>query len=171
LQVVRTELIMLEKCKCKTAGFTLIELVVIIVVLGILASVAIPKLFNVTREAEEATVANMISSLESTLSMYTAKQLLSDQPIVVHNPFDDLSNIPGNYNGDNDPVDPTNTPDGSWSWQPTGSWIIYNPKGTISGGWINGGERFIAYQVQVVVDGADTVGLRLDTTAPFAYSW
>ena len=162
---------MLKKCKSKTAGFTLIELVVIIVILGILASVAIPKLFSVTREAEIATVSNMISSLESSLSMFTAKQLLYDQPIVAHNPFDDLSNIPSNYNGANDPINPTNTPDGSWSWRTTGNWIMYNPKGPITGGWISGGERFIVYQVQVVVDGTDTVGLRLDTTPPFAYSW
>jgi hypothetical protein len=48
---------------------------------------------------------------------------------------------------------------------------MYNPKGSITGGWLNGGERFIIYQVQVVVDGNDTVGVRLDTTAPYAYSW
>lgn len=162
---------MYENRRNKNGGFTLIELVVIIVILGILASVAIPKLFSVTREAEEVTVANMVASLESVLSMYTAKQFINSQSIVVHNPFDDLSNIPSNYNGINDPVNPTNTQDGTWSWRTTGNWIMYNPKGSITGGWLNGGERFIIYQVQVVVDGNDTVGVRLDTTAPYAYSW
>jgi type II secretory pathway pseudopilin PulG len=151
-------------------AFTLIELVIIIVILGILAAVAIPKLFSVTQEAEIASVANMIASLESAMSMYTAKQYLDGGPVVVHNPFDDLSNIPSNYNGINDPVDPTNTPNGTWSFRTTGDWIIYNPKSSITGGWTSGGEQFIIYEVQVVVDGVDTVGLKLDNSA-YTFSW
>ena len=56
---------MFKKTTNSNAGFTLVELVVIIVILGILAAVAIPKLFSVTQEAEEASVANMLASLES----------------------------------------------------------------------------------------------------------
>jgi prepilin-type N-terminal cleavage/methylation domain-containing protein len=152
------------------SGFTLIELVVIIVVLGILAAIAIPKLFSVSEEAEKAAVANMVSSLESALSAYTAKQFVNGQSIVVHNPFDDLSNTPTNYKGTNDPVNITNTPNGYWSWRTTGNWIMYNPKAKITGGW-NNGEPFIIYRVEAVVDGTDTVGLRLNTTAAYTYTW
>ena len=152
-------------------GFTLIELVIIIVVLGILAAIAIPRLFSVTKEAEMATVDTMVANLESALAIYVSRQYVEDQPIVGHNPFDDLSNVPANYVGVNDPVNPTNTPDGHWSYRPTGGWIMYNPKSSITGGWTSGGERFIIYQVQTVVDGTDIVGLRLTTTGPYAYSW
>jgi len=151
-------------------GFTLIELVVVIVVLGILAAIAIPKLFSVTQEAERAAVANMVGSLESALATYTAKQFVQSQSIAVHNPFDDLSNTPSNYKGINDPVTVANTPDGCWSWRPTGNWIMYNPKAGITGGWLNG-DRFIIYQVQPVIDGVDTVGLKLTTTPAYSYSW
>ncbi len=48
---------------------------------------------------------------------------------------------------------------------------MYNPKAPISGGWLNQGERFIIYKVEAVAEGADTVGLRLNTTSQYAYTW
>jgi type II secretory pathway pseudopilin PulG len=159
------------KSPVSISGFTLVELVVIIVVLGILAAIAIPKLFSVTEEAEKAAVNSMVGSLESALGNYTAKQFVQGGSIAVHNPFDELSNTPSNYKGSNDPVTIANTPNGNWSWRPTGNWIMYNPKANITGGWLNGGERFIIYQVQVVTDGTDTVGVKLTTTPAYTYTW
>jgi len=155
----------------RQSGFTLIELVIIIIIVGILASVAIPRLFSVTEEAETATVANMVSSLESAMSIYTARQYLRANSIEVHNPFDDLSNIPANYNGPVDPVDQLNTPDGTWSWRSSANWIVYNPRAPITGGWINNGESYIVYEIQAVVDDGDVVGLRLTTTDLYDYDW
>ena len=152
-------------------GFTLIELVIVIVIMGILAGVGIPKFLEVRDEAEKAAVEQMVGSLESALTIYCSKQYVDGNSIGIVNPFDQLSNIPSNYKGVNDPVNPTNTPAGTWSFRTSGNWIMYHPKKPITGGWLSGGVRFIIYQVQTVVDGTDTVGLRLTTTPTYVYSW
>ncbi len=46
-------------------GFTLIELVIVIAILGILAAVAIPKLFNITGDAQTAATAGVAGALAS----------------------------------------------------------------------------------------------------------
>ncbi|MCP4631780.1 MAG: prepilin-type N-terminal cleavage/methylation domain-containing protein [candidate division Zixibacteria bacterium] len=53
-------------------GFSLIELVIIIVVLGILASVAIPKYKSIIAESKEASCKGSLGSLRSGISIYYA---------------------------------------------------------------------------------------------------
>jgi MSHA pilin protein MshA len=54
-------------------GFTLIELVVVIVVLGILAAFAIPRYINITSEARIAAVNGMAGGLRSAVALARAK--------------------------------------------------------------------------------------------------
>ncbi len=53
----------------KTRGFTLIELVVVIALLGILAAFAIPRFASLEREARAATVQGLAGSLRSAAAM------------------------------------------------------------------------------------------------------
>lgn len=54
-------------------GFTLIELVVVIVILGILAAFAVPRFMNMEGEAHAATLKNMGGALISAATMAHAK--------------------------------------------------------------------------------------------------
>ena len=63
----------------KRAGFTMIELIFVIVILGILAAVAIPKLSATRDDAKVSTeVSNLATCVQDMGSMYTAEGNLTD---------------------------------------------------------------------------------------------
>lgn len=57
----------------KRAGFTLVELVVVIMILGILAGVAAPKFINTSQEASENSAKQTLSVVRNAIEMYIAQ--------------------------------------------------------------------------------------------------
>lgn len=53
-------------------GFTLIELMLVVAIIGLLAAIAIPKFANLVIKAKEATVKAKLGSLRSAISIYYA---------------------------------------------------------------------------------------------------
>ncbi len=63
-----------------TGGFTLIELVIVIVLLGILASVALPRFLDIAGDAHNASVSGTSGAMASAVNIAHAKWLASGQP-------------------------------------------------------------------------------------------
>jgi prepilin-type N-terminal cleavage/methylation domain-containing protein len=74
------------------AGFTLIELVIIILVLGILAAVAIPRYVDMAGEARESACKGALGGFRSAISIYYANAALLTGT-ATWPPMDSLSTI------------------------------------------------------------------------------
>lgn len=64
----------------KQNGFTLIELVVVIAILGILAAIALPKFVNMTSEARIAKMKGAVGAVNSGAALIHAKWLAMGSP-------------------------------------------------------------------------------------------
>lgn len=64
----------------KQSGFSLIELVIVIVIVGILSAFAIPKYLNITEEAKAVTLEKTFSSTVTAFELFKGKTILNGTP-------------------------------------------------------------------------------------------
>jgi MSHA pilin protein MshA len=67
--------------RAKQQGFTLIELVVVIAILGILAAVALPKYVNHVKEARSAAMNGLAGGLRSAVALVQSRYIVTGQVV------------------------------------------------------------------------------------------
>ena len=81
-------------------GFTLIEILIVVIILGILAAIVIPQFTNASKEAKQSSLVTMVQSLRSQIALYKlqhndnlpgyvstgAAALVSGDPAVIGDP-------------------------------------------------------------------------------------
>ena len=94
-------------------GFTLIELIIVMVILGIMAAVAVPRYLDSIANAEESAEDAVITAIKNGLKQYANNSLVDNgRASWPTNPFDVLAEKPAGYTNDGDLADT----DGEWTF-------------------------------------------------------
>ncbi len=164
-------------------GFTLIELVIVICIVGILSATLLKRVWFYQDQAEKAAMEQVAGALQSALTMKYARLLTRGKgseisALVAENPMNWLAKIPGNYAGEYYDVTPRSISRGNWTFDLKSRNLIYvvDRSDYFTPG--KDGKKWVRYRVNLLYEpvpttsgkpGKELVGVLFEPTEP--YRW
>ena len=169
----------------RARGFSLLELVVVIVLIGVLLGVAIERLLVLKAQAERAAMETVLGSVRSGITIRMAELIAKNRTreiadLVDANPMSVLAELPPNYLGDLFGPNPEVLQPGMWYFDTRERTLCYLVESTEYFQAGGGGVPRARFRVQPIFEdvnrnrrferGVDTVrGLHLVAIEPYAW--
>lgn len=111
-------------------GFSLLELTVVIIIVALLATIALGRLYAILADAERVSMEAVVGTLRSALGITVAEAVVHQDLRGLRvweggNPMDRLAELPQNYLGAFDDPNPANLEDGSWYFDKRAHELVY----------------------------------------------
>jgi len=146
---------MQKQHKQAACGYTLIELLIVIVILGIVASVSAPKFFNISTASQEGALKGTISHIRSALSVKYSANLVQDV-----RPLYPLFITADLFSDQNLPLNPVNHLSTIQLSAATGTNVILDSETDGSHGWVYQAE---SGEIRADIGGSDSNGIDYHT--------
>ena len=171
--------------RARSRGFSLLELLFVLTVIGVLIAIALDKLPTWQAQAERTAAENVVGSLRSALGIKVASFVARNDIAAIAaldggNPMEQLAEVPDNYAGMQQGAEAAGVEGGRWYFDATTRQLVYRVRTGFAGGAAVERTPELRYAVRLVYEdrnrngrfdaGRDSLeGVRLEEVQGYAW--